>query len=336
MATNKQAIIRYQVLDRCFRNTVRRYFIEDLKKECDDVLHRLGFTGVEKRQIYNDIKFMESAAGWGISLSKLRVDGYTYYRYKDPDFSINNMPLSEGDIDVLKETILSIKVLKGMPQFEWMEEVITRMEGILYLERGSRSPVVEFEQNPYLKGIEMLSGIFNAIVTHQPLKVTYRSYKSKEFAWVIHPYYLKQYNNRWFLFGLNSDGNIISNLAVDRIASYEIADGIAYISNDSIDFEQYFNDVVGVTVKKDASPQRITLQFDEERWPYVISKPLHRSQRIIDASQRSIEIMVIPNNELLALLLSFGHQVEVLSPADLRAQIHSIFQAGAIKYLECT
>ena len=38
MATNKNALIRYKVLDNCFRNPGKRYFIDDLISECENVL----------------------------------------------------------------------------------------------------------------------------------------------------------------------------------------------------------------------------------------------------------------------------------------------------------
>lgn len=34
MPTNKQAVIRYQALNKCFRNTGRQYFIDDLVEAC--------------------------------------------------------------------------------------------------------------------------------------------------------------------------------------------------------------------------------------------------------------------------------------------------------------
>lgn len=329
-------MIRYQVLDKCFRNTARRYCIEDLCLECKEALRLFGSGNVEKRQLYDDIRFMKSPQGWNAPVVKTFECRIAYYSYEDPDFSINNMPLSEGDVNVLRETMLSIKALKGMPQLEWLEETVTRLEDILYLKSGDCKPVIEFEQNPRLKGIEMLSGLFNAIVSRQPLKVEYRNYKDKEFTWTIHPYYLKRYNSRWFLFGLNECGQI-TNLAIDRIVSYEIQKDINFIPNDKVDFEKYFRDVIGVTiVGKDAVPQPITLQFDWERWPYVLSKPLHPSQEIVDASRRILQITVIPNKELTSLLLSFGNQVEILSPEGLRKEIYEIFLAGAQKYQECT
>jgi len=66
MATNKNASIRYNVLDKCFRNPGRKYYIENLVNACNDAL--LEFSGnpdgIKKRQIFEDIKFMESVQGW--------------------------------------------------------------------------------------------------------------------------------------------------------------------------------------------------------------------------------------------------------------------------------
>ncbi|WP_238567136.1 hypothetical protein [Jejuia pallidilutea] len=38
MSTNKHAIIRYQTLDKCFRNTGKRYYIEDLLEACNTAI----------------------------------------------------------------------------------------------------------------------------------------------------------------------------------------------------------------------------------------------------------------------------------------------------------
>ena len=66
--------------------------------------------------------------------------------------------------------------------------------------------------------------IENAVYNH----LQYRDYKiligqsgDKEIDFIIHPYYLKQFNNRWFLFGLNDQYKTISNLALDRIIDFE-------------------------------------------------------------------------------------------------------------------
>ncbi|MCX7745260.1 MAG: WYL domain-containing protein, partial [Flavobacteriales bacterium] len=104
MSVNKHAIIRYQALDRCFRNPGRMYFWEDLLEECNKAL--LDFDpsckGIQRRQLFDDIRFMESAAGWSIPLARHRYGKRVYYRYEDLSFSINNQPLNELEAEYIK------------------------------------------------------------------------------------------------------------------------------------------------------------------------------------------------------------------------------------------
>ena len=74
MSVNKNALIRYKVLDSCFRNHAKKYFIEDLIDECSNVLAELNpsTNGISRRQIFQDIQFMESTEGWNIELEKNR------------------------------------------------------------------------------------------------------------------------------------------------------------------------------------------------------------------------------------------------------------------------
>lgn len=65
MATNKHAIIRYQALDKCFRNIGKRYFMTDLIDACNQAIYDFKGSneGIKKRQVFEDIRFMESEAG---------------------------------------------------------------------------------------------------------------------------------------------------------------------------------------------------------------------------------------------------------------------------------
>jgi predicted DNA-binding transcriptional regulator YafY len=94
---------------------------------------------------------------------------------------------------------------------------------------------MEFENNQDMKGIEHIGTLYDAIIYKKVLKITYlQSFKDKV-KLEIHPYYLKQYNNRWFLFGYNPDRNKYDwNLPLDRII--EIAEiQKTYIPNTVID-----------------------------------------------------------------------------------------------------
>ena len=126
MATNKHAIIRYQTLDNCFRNTGRRYFMEDLMQACSEAIEK--YTGFEvkisRRQIFGDITFMKENEGYLIELDERCKDGKrVYYRYKDVNFSILNQPMNVKEEQQLREAILTLSRFKGMPQFDWVEEL---------------------------------------------------------------------------------------------------------------------------------------------------------------------------------------------------------------------
>ncbi|MFY8110381.1 MAG: WYL domain-containing protein, partial [Flavobacterium sp.] len=125
MATNKNAQIRYNTLDKCFRNSGKRFTVEDLVKACNEAIYE--FTGkedgIKKRQLYEDISFMESAQGWSIALEKTKDGRKVYYRYEDPTFSISNQRLNETEANQLKEALLTLSRFKGMPQYDWIDEL---------------------------------------------------------------------------------------------------------------------------------------------------------------------------------------------------------------------
>jgi predicted DNA-binding transcriptional regulator YafY len=324
MATNKHATIRYHALDQCFRNPGRKYFIEDLVAYCNNSIYEFtgGLEGVKKRQVFDDIRFMECEQGWSIPLDRVKEGKRVYYRYYDLSFSIKNQPLNETEANQLRETLTLLSRFKGMPQFEWMEEMVVRLESVFNI--GDRSgEIVGFDQNRYLKGLDFFSEIFNAILYERVLAITYKGFKQQSSIEItFHPYYLKQYNNRWFLFGLNQELSFISNLALDRIENLKEA-SINYRENTTVDFEEYFEDAIGVSVGQDQQPERVVLKIANTLWPYIDTKPLHGSQKILAKNEDHIEVelSVIINYELISLLFSMGHELVVVEPAHLKEKL---------------
>ncbi len=323
MATNKHAIIRYQALDKCFRNPGKKYFIDDLIESCSLAL--IDFTGhnssVSRRQIFEDIKFMESSQGWTIPLIKLKDGRKVYYRYADMDFSINNQLLNEREELQLREALNTISRFKGMPQFTWIGELSAKLEQGLKL--GKRKDIIiEFEQNQYLKGLEYITPVYEAIQNMSALEVEYKSFKQEEaIQLTISPYFLKQYNNRWFLFGITTGYKNLTNLPLDRIININTSK-TEYIPNKEIDFDEYFEDVIGVSVDPEIKPQKIRLKVDDSLYPYIKTKPLHGSQKYIGTDNGEIiELELIPNYELESVILSFGEKIEILSPNELKNKL---------------
>jgi predicted DNA-binding transcriptional regulator YafY len=95
-----------------------------------------------------------------------------------------------------------------------------------------------------------------------------------------------------------------------------------------------FDDIIGVTIPPpEVQKEHIELEFDPKRLPYIISKPIHSSQYIVNKERGIISIDVRPNKELESLILSFGPQVKVLSPEGFQRQIKEKLEENAKKYL---
>ena len=330
MADTKYPTIRYQTLNKCFRNKYKRYYIEDLIDACSEAIYDYcgKEIGCSRRTILNDIAFMESSAGWNIDLRRIKDGKRVYYRYRDMSYTINETLLSESEYDKLNEVVIMLEKFKGLPCFEWIDDLLFKLQSGL---KRSSDAIIAFEQAPSLKGTQHIDRLFNSILYKQALEISYRTYNNKVHEWTIHPYLIKQYNNRWFLFGKNTSKNgSISNLPLDRIESIAES-GVSYEEDDGT-LQQMLDSIIGVTIERDAKIEEVKLKFSEQRFPYVLTKHLHKSQKTIDEHERIIQIDVMPNKELEALILQYGNDIEVLSPESLRNRIKDKIQQMLYKY----
>lgn len=325
MSVNKNALVRYKVLDKCFRNFGRRYFIEDLIEECNWALVEINpqSSGISRRQIFDDISFMESNAGWEVELLKLREGKRVYYRYADPNFSINNMPLNEIEINHLKAAIDILTQFKGMPQFEWINELLPKIYQDIN-DRNYPESIIEFDTNKYLKGIEFIGSLYNSIHYKKAVSILYQPFGEElPSHLIIHPYHLKQYNNRWFLFGYNPEKEKFDwNMALDRIQSVEEIQ-VKFKINNQIDWSEYFEDIVGVTKPTDAKLEKIELHFYERTGKYIESKPIHGSQKSkwLDENTLEVKLDLILNYEFEQFLMSYADSIKVIKPISLKLKI---------------
>jgi len=254
-----------------------------------------------------------------------------YYRYSDPNFSIFKNELSDEDLTKLRSTIEMLGRYRGDPENAWLEEVIFNLE-YRFGVKGNSENLVSFGQNEQLKGLEYLSEIIDSTVNHQPLEINYKAYYDKELIYMLHPYYVKQYNGRWFFIGYDSISGIMPNIALDRILNMRKAT-IEFVKNDSVDFKTHLNDVIGVSIPNDdVKKEPIVLRFTKERFSYVVSKPIHHSQRILENQEYEVEINVRPNRELYQHIFSFIPDVEVVSPLWFRNDIKNKIKKNIKNY----
>ncbi|MBV8325585.1 WYL domain-containing protein [Chryseobacterium sp.] len=330
MSSNKNALIRYKTLDRCLKNKYRRFTLEDLIDECSEALFE--FEGkesyVSKRTVQLDLQNMRSEK-FGYE-APIEVYERKYYRYSDPDYSIHNISVNESDLKAMNNAVQILKQFKDFSMFKEMNGVIQKLEDSIHA--TSQKSIIHLDKNEQLKGLEHIDILYESISNKKGLKILYKSFTARESnLFTVHPQLLKEFNNRWFLICLYKGK--MYNLALDRMEEIEIDETLQYIDKE-LDGDDYFKDIVGVTVSESLEPRNIVFWVDSGNAPYVKTKPLHKSQEIIDEDPEGtlFKIRVQINYELERLLLGFGESLIVHKPRKLRMKMEEKFNAGSKNY----
>ena len=324
MPVNRNALIRYRTIDSCLQNRRRKWTLDDLIEACADALYEFqGIdTGVSRRTVQGDLEMMRSnKLGYE---APIEVVDKKYYTYSDKNYSITNIPLNNQDMQVLTEVADLLQQFKGFSHFSDLNEMVSKLEDKIYTQKTHSAPVIDFEKNDNLKGLEYIEVIRKAIVAKRTICITYQSFKAREAsAMCFSAYLLKEYRNRWFVLGLAHQRNKpLLNLALDRIQAIT-DDREDYIENTTIDFSTYYNNVLGVTKSLNQRDTEVVFWVDKANAPYVVTKPLHHTQKVLSEDEigKIFSIRVIMNFELERELLGFGAKLRVLGPRILVRQI---------------
>ncbi len=335
MPKTKNAELRIKVIDRCLSDQGRKYSTERIFELCNEELEARGYDRITAmNSIRADMEQIERMYPDG-EIEMYKEGRNRFYRYKDPEFSIYKTPMKADEIIQLTQTLNLLKRFKGMPQFNWVDEIAERLGASLKLDEAT-DEIVGFDENLDLEGMDNFTPLFNAIVDKQPLRLTYQSFKqdNKETI-IVHPYYLKQYNKRWFLIAWNDEKDFMANYAFDRIKGIEDAN-LAYKPTD-VNWFDYFDEMIGVSKDTRTEPQKVLLWVSNASWPYVKTKPLHgATQRLVNMDETGayITIEVYLNYELEQQILSFGENMKVLEPVELKERIKQRLGGAILNYVE--
>jgi RNA:NAD 2'-phosphotransferase (TPT1/KptA family)/predicted DNA-binding transcriptional regulator YafY len=320
MPVNRNALIRYRTIDICLQNRFKKWTLDDLIEACADALYEYqGInTGVSRRTIQADLEMMRSNK-LGYEAPIVVVDK-KYYAYADKNYTIANIPLNQQDMQVLSEVADLLKQFKGFGHFADLNEMVSKLEDKVYTQKTQGPPVIDFEKNENLKGLEWIEVIRKAIVARNTLCITYQSFKAREpGTFCFSPYLLKEYRNRWFVLGLSHQRHApLLNLALDRIQTITMHTD-AYRENTLINLATYYNDVIGVTKTPGQRDTEIIFWIDNLNARYLETKPMHHTQKLLkeDETGKIFSIRVIINFELERELLGFGSKIRVLGPRSL-------------------
>ncbi len=329
MPVNKSAVFRFEVIDACLRNNLKKWSKSDLLSYLNLRLneHYGSDCSISLSQLRYDLQNMQ--VEYGAPIEMYRQGREYFYRYEDRDFSIKDVPIDDEDIAKLNSAVTLLQQIKGFTIAEDIAEVVNKLERKCRLNNASHDPVILFESAPDIHGIENLEDIYLAIIRKTPLKISYGSFHSKQpKEHIVHPYILKQHKHRWYLLGFNSNKQALNTYALDRIIEIKVARE-SFISNTTLDVNNYFNHIIGVTKPPQAQPEYLNLMFTGFFAPYILTQPIHHSQKIIEQYEDGslhVQLYLIINNELISTLLSYGDALKVIMPEKLTLQMHASAQ----------
>jgi hypothetical protein len=324
MSINKLALIRYRTIDECLRNRFRKWTLADLIEKVADILYECeGITsGVSRRTIQADIQVMRSdKLGYN---APIVVTDRKYYTYSDAAYSITNAPINKADVEKMKEIVGLLKQFNGFSYFDEMSDMIARLENNLYRTTHKGRSYIQFENNQLVKGLEHINPLYQAILHKKALLIEYKSFKATQSQhYICYPYLLKEYRNRWFLMGKHKKNHLLQTMALDRIIEFQELPKEKFLEHDGLDFDTWFNDLLGVTKSEKDKAQKVVLFVNKYHAPYVLTKPIHHSQQLLKEDEQGIiiRIDVVLNFELEREILGFGECMQVLAPRILATHI---------------
>jgi len=285
----------------------------------------------DKRTIVNYVTFMRK-------ILKAPILSSRYYGYKynlDKPYSLLS-GLDDTELGTLNELLAVVRQLQNTKELRGMERVLLALEQQIGVVRGSPNPLIAFEEAE-LVGRAYLDKLYRLIHQKKFIKIQYQGFDMEQpITKLLFPLQLREFNNRWYLiaWGEFETKMIVQNIPIDRIQQEpgETTDTFTFPSN--FDISDYFKALIGVTKTNDL--HTVMLKFhNPKRAKYAITKKLHHSQTSpITHEDGTIElsISVEVNNELIAKILEFGADVEVLEPPTLRKTIADILQQAILHY----
>ena len=318
----KNALIRYRIIDKCIRNKYNPFPSKrDLREACEESLFgSMDGAHICDSTIEKDMFAMRMEHDAPIKYSK-REKGYYY---EDPDFSINDIPLTDDDMDALNFAAKTLMQFKDVALFRQFGNAIDKIADRIQLSsEEDAEQFIQFESSASEGGSEHLSPLLESIKRKMWVEFEYASFVSGELKpRKVIPLLLKQYRNRWYLISYDQSKNDYITYALDRIEDLQVTKEMA---SQPIDFDpdNYFKYAMGIT-SGNTKPETVLLEVTTVAAKYIDSLPLHFSQKVVEMKDNffvfSLEVNI--SEELIREVLSYGGDIKVLQPESLREEVH--------------
>jgi len=319
---NKQALIRYRIIDELIRKGDYPS-MQDIISKCE---YRLGkWFSVET--IQKDIEAMKNDISLGYEAPIYYNRTYKGYEYTDENYSVNNLNLKKEEYEVLENAVDLLKQFKGTRLSSNYNNAVNKiLTGIRASQSNKSAPVISLEFQTDFAGGELFDDFIEFIKEKTAISVVY-TFNNQFRGDIIHPYMLKEYENRWYLIAYSEDSEKIKVFDIRFLYDIYILTGRKFIFK-NFNADSFFKHSIGVGIIENFK-EKVQIEFKRKVYDEINSIPLHQSQKIIKYKKNGnfiIEIEVYVTNELLNKILSFGAAATIIKPMYIADTLQFVIQ----------
>ncbi len=333
MPQTRKPTARYKVINECLSRPGSYWTKQQLLDKISEI-----DIDIKDRSIEGDLHLMRHCQQLKYNAPIEYCKRNKGYHYTDPDYSIDKLPLNQADILALELAGTTLKQYQYIPIMKEFTTIIDKI--IRVVNRAKQSDhesildFIEFEKTPVAIGLEHIDIVIEAIQKKISLNLSYQKFGFEVSpTQILHPYFLKEYRNRWYVIGYNESKRKIQTYGLDRVKSLT-ASTAEHIPNAQIDTREYLGNCIGINLM-DNEIEVVRLLFTPKEGHYLKTQALHKSQTVIeDCPERglTLEYQLIVNYELIGIILSYGSDVKVLEPKTLQDKILEILDRTKKRY----
>ncbi len=321
MPINKNAFKRYKVIDMLLRNNMRRFpTLEEITEMCKE---KLDLEKLSTETIKKDIELMRESQPSGFDAPISYNKTHKGYEYLDPDFVLGGISLNDSDVDAIKESIDLIRSIGGSRAGEKFNNAIEKVLSTILEEFPDGTKKQFYLQTmtpPKSRGFEHFDLFYNACRTKTPVSFVHYNYNKRCFkANKIHPFLIKEFENKWYIIGYSEKHKTVRTFGMDRVFSPFLLKK-SFISVDKAIKESETTDLYGVFPIPNQKKQRIKIRLSDLITNYFEAYPIHESQKIEKEPDgySIVTFQLVPTMELTRLFLSHGYTLEIMEPLWLK------------------
>ncbi len=315
----KNALIRFRIIDKMLRNKYKPFPSKrDLREACEESLYgSVSGEHICDSTIEKDLFNMKMDHDAPIKYSKMERG----YYYENDDYSINDIPLTEDELHSIKYAVDTLHQFKDAPFFKDFGNAIDKIVDRISVgsSKHQMDQFIQFESATSTGGNQFLPLLLESIQRKKQLWFLYTSYiKAEEKPRKVSPLFLKEYRNRWYLISFNEEQGDIRTYALERMDSPKILENPVNYPED-FDPIKYFKNSMGITAYKGKISQ-ILINAKPVAARYLKSQPIHESQEIHSENKENTLFMMslLISEELIRTIMSYGGEIEVVQPGELR------------------